>query len=62
VVFECDFQVIRGGGHVVDRGGYELESNISLDEEWTYPLALRIWITPPKPLASNPSGVSTSAP
>jgi hypothetical protein len=54
--------VIRGGGHVVDRGGYELESNISLDEEWTYPLALRIWITPPKPLASNPSGVSTSAP
>jgi hypothetical protein len=33
VVFECDFQVIWGGGYVVDRGGDELESTISLDEE-----------------------------
>jgi hypothetical protein len=42
VVFECDFQVIRGGCNVIDKGGDELESNISLDQERTYPLALRI--------------------
>jgi hypothetical protein len=38
VVFECDFQVIWGGGYVVDWGGNELESYISLDEELDVPL------------------------
>jgi len=42
VFFECDIQVIWGGDYVDNGGGDELESNISFDEEQTYPLALRI--------------------
>ena len=42
VVFKCNFQVIRGGDDLFDEGCNELESDISCDEEWTYPFDLRM--------------------
>jgi len=42
MVFEFDVQVIRGRDNLFDERSNELESDISCDEERTYPLALRI--------------------